>query len=274
MLSGGSTSNWTEVPSGVPQGSVLGPILFAALIDDLQPVSQNVTYIKYADDVSVVITMRDASNDSSTAELSHIVKWSEEHSLELNMKKCQTLDFSTKRSLVLQPVTAPGGTVFESVSSARVLGVIFSTDMKWTTHVDHVCKVARKRMGLLRILKRNRCPTTWCWTVYYAMIRSILTYACPAWCNASKAAISCLVSLERKAEQLLGGRPSTPINDFMTDQCTRLARSVRESPTHPISCVFDWTERRHSMRLSSSSSSTSPHYARTSRFQSSFTKFA
>ncbi len=84
MVCAEARSDWIVVPSGVPQGSVLGPFLFAALLDDLRLFSPNATYLKFADDATVVVAMRRAEEDTSQNELTHIEGWSEGHLMLLH----------------------------------------------------------------------------------------------------------------------------------------------------------------------------------------------
>jgi ribonucleases P/MRP protein subunit RPP40 len=71
----GTISSWSEVKSGVPQGSVLGPLLFAAIVDALHPVSEISILVKYADDLTILHFIRSRREDNLQAEWYHIKSW-------------------------------------------------------------------------------------------------------------------------------------------------------------------------------------------------------
>jgi hypothetical protein len=270
-------SEWAIVPSGVPQGSVLGPFLFATVINSLRPLSPNATYIKYADDLTILIKMRDSSEDSSKQEMDHIMRWSDNNSLLLNIKKCLTLDLCTKTNLKLSPLTTSNGFILPSVTQARILGVHFSSDLKWSHHINIMCTRANQRLYVLRALKRVNCNTHRCWIIYEALIRSLLTYSCQAWCNASKSDIAKIVKLEKKAEKIIGCPPPQSITEVIEKQCHKLGDTIKKGGNHhPLHPLFDWKVYRRSSRLNGDSKAalTSTHFAHTSRFKNSFIKFA
>ena len=87
-------SRWSDIGSGVPQGSVLGPVLFCLRLDGLSPICSNTMYIKYADDVSVLDFVRQSSEDCLQTELDHIVRWSSSMCLPINFSKFKVMNMS------------------------------------------------------------------------------------------------------------------------------------------------------------------------------------
>jgi len=138
----GTLSTWRSVISGVPQGSVLGPVLFAILVDSLQPVDAQSQYIKYADDITVVHNIRNERDDRLQSEWDAICKWSADFQLPINSKKTCVLDIITRKGLSLQRIQTPDDSFLEIVHSTKLLGIILKNNLKWDEHIKYCVKKA------------------------------------------------------------------------------------------------------------------------------------
>ena len=120
----GVFSDWLDVPAGVPQGTRLGPWLFLAMINDLS-LPEGFHMWKFADDTTVSGAVPPSGRGTlqQTADLIH--DWSRENHLQLNPIKCKEIRTCFKR-------TPPFFSQVAIVSSAKVLGVVISSDLKWS----------------------------------------------------------------------------------------------------------------------------------------------
>jgi hypothetical protein len=266
----GKASTWKNVISGVPQGSVLGPVLFAILIDTLKPLHSNTLFVKYADDVTVIHNVRSCDDDKLKEEWAAICEWSEVNMLPINFNKTNTLDIITKKNLNLQPLVRQNKTI-DSIESAKLLGVIITSNMKWDLHIESSIQKASKSIFILTTLKSLRMPQDTLWCVYYALTRSILTYALPSMCNMPARLFSCLERVEARSSRIIGSDPPVPLHKFCNELCVRLARYIQNHSTHPLHSMF---QVRHGRCRANKSSAFMPPYAKTSRYKDSFIKFA
>ena len=202
----GKYSDWLPVLSGVPEGSILGPILFSCYVADLPNVIEN-GCLAYADDVKIFSRINNQDDTNSLqADVNRLCEWSKLWHLKLNPAKCKTMTFTLRTSPVIFPYLLDGH-VLERCSQMRDLGVILDSRLTFAHHVDEVVAKANRMLGLLiRSMQTVPCmrgdkflyrPVL---AAYYAHVRSIIEYGSVLW---SGAAVSHLARLERLQHRFL-----------------------------------------------------------------------
>ena len=119
----GVYSDWLNVPAGVPQGTRLGPWLFLVLINDLRLPDGSFAMWKFADDTTVSEIVPPSKQSALQQAVDFISSWSQENRLQLNPSKCKELQSCFTRSPPTHSPVELDGLAFESVNSAKVLGV-------------------------------------------------------------------------------------------------------------------------------------------------------
>ncbi len=271
VVLGDSFSSWHSPRSGVPQGSILGPILFCCVISDLRPLHSNTKMIKYADDVNVLHFVRDASEDMLQDEFINVCEWSNNVGLQLNFSKCFVTNFVTSRNLYCVPIHNSSGLVLTVCRSVRILGVTFSDDLKWNDHVDNVVRKASQRIFILRNLKRSGCDSQTLYNIYVALIRSVLLYCYPCFCNAPFYLHQMLSSVERRVFKIVFGSThyESDIFTHAEKMCESFFKRIHDSMEHTLRFLLFLSRcpsRSNSLTLR-------PPTAKTKRFGRSFIKF-
>ena len=180
----GATSTETAVVSGVPQGSVLGPLLFLIYIDDITSTSfsEGSTLNLFADDMLLYKIIKSQQDlDQLQSDVNRIQDWVSFNHLTFNPTKCKSMFISRKRNSI-QPLSLHlNGVPLEQVESFKYLGVFLSSDMSWSTHIDSVCSKARKLVGLLYRRFSAEVDSHSLLEMYKLLVRPHLEYAAPVW---------------------------------------------------------------------------------------------
>ena len=135
----GECSDEVPVSSGVPQGSVLGPILFLLYINNLHDNVQSQVRL-FADDTAVYLTINHPSDASLLQkDLDQLQRWEVKWDMEFNPSKCQVLHITRARAPIKTSYTMHNQTL-DIVSAARYLGVDLSTNMNFNTHINRNSK--------------------------------------------------------------------------------------------------------------------------------------
>ena len=175
----GETSDWAPIHSGVPQGSVLGPLLFLIFINDLEV--GIVSQIKFfADDTSLYSVVKDP--EISARELNHdlliISHWAKQWKMSFNpdpTKPAEEIIFSQKRQPQTHPPLFFNGVEVKRVLEHKHLGLIFDPKLNFAAHFKEKASNARKGIGLIKHL-RSYLPTNSLDQIYKMHVRSPLDY--------------------------------------------------------------------------------------------------
>ena len=270
VKSNGKLSDWYETKSGVPQGSVLAPFLFAVSIDSLQPLFSNSLIVKFADDVCLLHFIRKNEDDRLLDELDHISTWCEENGLTLNTGKTKVMNFQTKQNIIFNPVIDKlSDTIINNTQSAKLLGIYLDSKLNWQQQIDYITSCIRKRVYILYALKQSNAHSKILTLAYESMIRSITTYAFPAWCNVADSRFDRLLKMEKRLCRIFNLKPKINLKQMCDKMCYELVEKCRDV-NHPLHSIFEVSASRYSTRLGRTHRKI---MAKTKRFKNSFIKY-
>ena len=195
----GEVSNWKSVLSGIPQGSVLGPILFLIYINDLDDsITSNI--LKFADDTKLFRKVNtDGDKQHLQNDLDRLVKWSEKWQMLFNFGKCKCLHIGHRNLNVNYKM---GDTVLGTTVKEKDLGVTISADMK----VSEQCGIAASKGNqILGLIRRNITykGKKLIIPLYKAIVRPHLEYCIQAWRPYRKKDIDTLERIQRRATKMI-----------------------------------------------------------------------
>lgn len=208
------SSDLLSVESGVPQGSILGPLLFIIFMNDLPNVISDSESLLFADDTKCFRHIRTSPDQQLLQhDLDNLLSWSTSSNLHFNSSKSCHLSFNHKIST---SYSISGDTIVTK-QSHKDLGVTLSSNLEWKPHHDIILSKAYKTLGLVR---RTFSPSISPLTkvkLYVSLIRSQLMYCSPIWRPYLIKDINNLELLQRRATKYI-------LNDYISDYKTRLIK--------------------------------------------------
>ena len=194
------------ITSGVPQESILGPLLFVLFVNDMPDLVKTSHLLMYADDAVLYCADKDVHviERKLNEELNTIATWLSEISLFLNKKKTKCMLFGTcpKLKNIIGFNIKIQNYVIENVTEFSYLGIVLDKCLSWNDHIKYVISRAGKRIGMLGRIRSNL--TIYCAnTVYTSYIRPILDYCDTVWSCCGKGNTKLIEKLQRRAARIV-----------------------------------------------------------------------
>ena len=200
----GQKSSLGKIKAGVPQGSVLGPLLFLVYINDITNVVNNQIRL-FADDTTLFITVDDPHEAalSMNIDLENINNWATKWLVNFNAQKTKSMLVSRKLETVNPPLFF-NNVQIDEVESHRHLGILLNNKLSWHQHTDNIVTQARKRLDILHRM-RYKLDRKALETLYFAFVRPLLEYGDVVWSDCDDYCIENIEKVEIDAARIVCG---------------------------------------------------------------------
>ena len=199
----GVDSSFQQLLCGVPQGSLLGPLLFILYMNDFQNSSNVLSCILFADDSSVFFSHKNPNVLLETVnfELRHVEEWICANKLSLNLNKTQCMLFSNSISELPGSVYI-NNTVIKLVDSLKFLGLTIDNKLSWKEHNLYLSKTLSRNIGIINKLKMS-FPKYILKSLYSTLILPYLNYGILAWGNSFHYQLDKLLILQKRVIRII-----------------------------------------------------------------------
>ena len=206
-----SVSSPLPITKGVPQGSVLGPLLFLFFINDLPNISNTFSPVLYADDTTLSFRCNSIpeANLICNQELQKFYGWAVSNKLSINFGPDKTyFMIHTFRNLDLLDLHINlGSNTLENCDASKFLGVIVDEKLKFKDHVEHISKKISKSIGIIYKLAKLKMPFKVLKQLYYNLIYSHLNYNVCCYASTYETHLNKLFLLQKRAVRIINNAP-------------------------------------------------------------------
>ena len=195
----GKDSSKKLLKYGVPQGSILGPLLFIIYINDIPEIQKFAKFILYADDANIILTGKNMKEiEEQAAELSTaLMNWVDSNGLALNLKKTNYMIFSRQKIDNYNFKLVMANAEIHRKTEARFLGVIVDEKLNWTRHIMSLKSKMSKYVGIMYKIK-NLLPSQIRLQIFHSFVQAHINFCSLVWGFSAKTNIDALFASQKK----------------------------------------------------------------------------
>ena len=200
----GYASATKNVTCGVPQGSVLGPLLFLVYVNDLAYVSPKLFSTMFADDTNMFMSGKNVLSLATefNTELVQVVKWLQVNKLSLNIDKTHYMLFKGNKTLNSNILIEIDGKPIQKVNKTKFLGVIMDDKLTWKHHIEYISSKISKGIGIIYKVREYLNKETLV-NLYYTFIYPYFSYCNEVWGSTYACHLKKLTLLQKRAIRIL-----------------------------------------------------------------------
>lgn len=245
----GFSTPWLEISSGVPQGSIIGPLLFTLFLNDL-PTFDDTHIVAYADDVTIIFLDNDWSQFQNIVD--EFSFWSSNKGLQINVDKTKCMyvsrnvvDTSSLDDLLID------GSVVDIVDHVKILGMIFSADLRWDRQFSLLYRKCCSAMSCVKKVKTTCCNGNIVWQAFMGLVYCHLTYSWPIICDLNQNHFKKLERMYNLATRWSNHLDEPRLRDRLDKTCHKLVNKIAANvDIHPLSQFFVTRNNPHLVRHS------------------------
>ena len=202
------SSSFLPVISGVPQGSVLGPILFLIYINDMDSYISHATMSLFADDSQFLKQIRSEADCLLLHDLDSLDTWSNHWHISFNAKKCVHLRFGRNSASPVCPIYTICCSNIVTLESHNDLGVTLTNSLSWSPHIKNILSKAYRTLGMIKRAISSHSSVQIKLPLYISLVRSHLLYCSSIWRPNLVKDSSALEHLQRRASKYILNYPT------------------------------------------------------------------
>ena len=204
---GDTQSEIGYIKCGVPQGSVLGPLLFLLYINDITTTTNALDFILFADDTTVIFSNKMEPNTENilNTELKKVSNWLASNKLSLNVSKSNFMHFtpSKRENMVVTPIL--DNTPVEEKETTKYLGVFIDNELNWKQHIQYVKTKLSKALGVISKIKYFTSKKVLT-NLYYSFVQPYINYNLLNWSSANVSTLQCITNCIKKAVRIIASK--------------------------------------------------------------------